>query len=189
MNTRITRTLASAAAAVLVGAVLVASHAGAHVAPRTGTDSDQPDGSGWTPYQQPDIHYSAGQRCEFPVEGKVVLDQEEYRDVSHWPGGQVRTQLWRGALVIRWTNLESGESVRRDQSADAIAEYASDGSLESLTSLRGSFGAGIPEGGHPGKGAYVVGGRWSSVVFEDDGTRTIVLGPRGTLENLCETLG
>ena len=189
MSTRTTRTLASAAAALVAGGVLVASQAGAQGTAPAGSADEHPGGSGWTPYQQPDIHYSAGQRCEFPVEGKVVLDQEEYRDVSHWPGGQVRTQLWRGALVIRWTNLESGESVRRDQSADAIAEYASDGSLESLTSLRGSFGAGIPEGGHPGKGAYVVGGRWSSVVFEDDGTRTIVLGPRGILENLCETLG
>jgi hypothetical protein len=188
MNTRITRTLGSLAAAVVAGGVLVASQAGAQGPSTTKFATDHPGASGWTPYHQSDIHYEAGRRCDFPLEGKVVLDREEYRDVSHWGNGQVRTQEWRGALVIRWTNLDSGESVRRDQSARAFVEYAEDGAMESLTSLRGAFGAGLPEGSHPGKGAYVVDGRWSSVILEDDGTRTIALGPRGTLENLCETL-
>ncbi len=47
----------------------------------------------------------------------------------------------------------------------------------------------MPEGGSPSKGVFIIDGKWSSIVIEDDGTRAITLGPRGTLENLCETLG
>ena len=175
MLSRITRLVALAA---FSGALVVAAPTGANA-----------EGSGWTPYEQPDIDYAAGARCDFAVHGDVVRDKEEFKDVAHWPDGTVRSQLWRGALVIRWTNLDTGESVLRDQSARALAEYRADGSIEQMTSLRGAFGAGLPEGSHPGKGAYVVSGRWSSVVFAEDGTRSIVLGPKGKLENLCETLG
>ena len=168
------------AVTALVGALVVA-------APPAATSAEQ--GGGWTPYRQPDIAYAADERCEFAVRGEVLRDREEYKDVAHWPDGTVRSQLWRGALVIRWSNLDTGASVVRDQSARALADYRADGSLEQLTSLRGAFGAGLPEGSHPGKGAYVVSGRWSSVVQAEDGTRSITLGPRGELENLCETLG
>ncbi len=91
--------------------------------------------------------------------------------------------------MIRWSNVETGESVVRDQSAKAVAEYGSDGALDKMTSMGGAFSAGVPEGGSPSKGVFIIDGKWSSIVIEDDGTRAITLGPRGTLENLCETLG
>ena len=179
MLSRITRLTALAA----LSAALVAA------APSAANAEKEKQGSGWIPYEQPDIDYAAGFRCEFAMHGEVLRDEEEYKDVALWSDGSVRTQLWRGALVIRWTNVDTGESVVRDQSARAVAEYGSDGALDSMTSMRGSFGAGLGEGGDPGKGAYIVSGRWSGIVLEDDGTRAIVLGPNGTLENLCETLG
>jgi hypothetical protein len=181
MLSRITRL---AALAALSGALVVATPAGADAEKKT-----EKQGSGWIPYQQEDVHYDAGFRCEFAVDGTVLRDREEYKDVAHWPNGQVHTQLWRGALVMRWTNAATGESVVRDQSASGIMVYNSDGSFESLTSTGGAFSAGLPEGSPQGKGVYVIDGRWSAVVTDSDGTRAIVLGPRGSMENLCETLG
>ncbi len=109
----------------------------------------RPGHSGWTPYEQPDIDYAAGFRCEFAMHGEVLKDHEEFKDVAFWPDGSVRTQLWRGALVIRWSNVETGESVVRDQSAKAVAEYGSDGALDKMTSMGGAFSAGVPRGRLP----------------------------------------
>ena len=178
MISRITRI---AALAALAGALVVTAPSGAAEA--------NGQGSSWTPYEQPDIDYAAGFRCEFAMHGEVLKDHEEFKDVAFWPDGTVRTQLWRGALVIRWSNVETGESVVRDQSAKAVAEYGSDGALDKMTSMGGAFSAGVPEGGSPSKGVFIIDGKWSSIVIEDDGNRAITLGPRGTLENLCETLG
>ena len=187
MTSRITRL---AAATLLSGALMAAAPLTAGAGTDTEADADaQQRGSGWTPYEQPDIDYAAGFRCEFAMHGEVLKDHEEFKDVAFWPDGTVRTQLWRGALVIRWSNVETGESVVRDQSAKAVAEYGSDGGLDKMTSMGGAFSAGLPEGGSPEKGVFIVDGKWSSIVIEDDGNRAITLGPRGSLENLCDTLG
>ena len=170
-----------------IAAVLAATGALVGAAPSNAVAGEKHNG--WIPYQQEDVHYDAGFRCEFAVDGTVLRDREEYKDVSHWPNGQVQTQLWRGALVMRWTNAATGESVVRDQSASGIMVYNSDGSFESLTSTGGAFSAGLPEGSPQGKGVYIIDGRWSAVVTDSDGTRAIVLGTRGSMENLCETLG
>ncbi len=77
-----------AALADLAGALVVAAPSGAGA---------KGQGSGWTPYEQPDIDYAAGFRCEFAMHGEVLKDHEEFKDVAFWPDGTVRTQLWRGA--------------------------------------------------------------------------------------------
>ena len=118
----------------------------------------------------------------------MVRDQEFFKNVSFYADGTVHTQLFKGPLWIRWTNTETGESVLRDQSGRAILEYAPDGSLRTLTAQTGHFSARMPAGSSPSMGVYYVGGKWSSLDLNADGTRTIVLGPDGTAENLCDTL-
>ena len=145
------------------------------------------DGDGWIPYHQEDIAYAAGEACDFPVTSTVLEDREVYRE-TYWPDGSVRTQTFRGTLVILWTNTATGESVVRDQSGKATFEYADDGTLLSLTAQNGHFSARLPAGSTPGQGLFYVGGRDTSVTFNADGTRTLTLGPHGTSEDLCETL-
>ncbi|MGI8644835.1 MAG: hypothetical protein ACR2JD_00695, partial [Nocardioides sp.] len=144
---------------------------------------------GWKPYRTEDVKYKPGERCDFALKAHVLRDREEYRDVALWDNGNVRTQEFRGALIMQWKNLETGVAVRRNQSGRAFFEYHRNGDLEELAAMTGHFSAGLPEGSTPGRGAYYVGGRWSSVVFAKDDTRTIMLGPDGTIENLCDTLG
>lgn len=180
----IPRPAAAAAVSLLALAGVVAATPG-------GASADAADEgrSHWIPYEQADIAYDAGERCAFAVTGTVRQDEEEYRNVGFWSDGTVRTQVFRGALIIRWRNEEAGTSVRRDQSGRAFVEYRRDGEFRSLTALSGHFSAQMPAGSEPGKGIYYIGGRWSTVEDRPDGTRTLVLGPRGTVENLCQTLG
>ncbi len=143
--------------------------------------------SGWMPYHQEDIAYAAGDPCDFAVTGTVLKDREEYRE-TYYPDGAVKTQTFRGALVIEWTNTETGESVVRDQSGKGVFAYAQDGSPQSLTAQTGHFSARLPEGSSPERGLFYLGGKDTSVAFNADGTRTVTLGPKGTAENLCDTL-
>ncbi len=59
MLSRITRLVALAA----LSAALVAA------APSAANAEKEKQGSGWIPYEQPDIDYAAGFRCEFAMHG------------------------------------------------------------------------------------------------------------------------
>ncbi len=155
--------------------------AGVRPADRSGGDDR------WVPYHQDDIAYAAGERCSFAVKGTVTRDREEYRNVAFWPDGAVHLQLFRGPLVIRWTNRQTHESVTRNQSGRALVQYDRDGALRRLIARSGHFGAGMPAGSRPGKGVYYIGGRWSTLVLGQD-HNVLTLGPGGSAENLCATL-
>ncbi len=138
-------------------------------------------GSPWTPYRTAEVVVAADRStCGFDVRITPLRDGEEYRTTSTWPDGTPRTQLFRGTLVERYTNLTSGESVVRDLSATAVFAYRADGTPESLTSVHGAFGTTMPPGSTPDTGLYVLGGHGTSVTFEPDGSRTFTLGHHGT---------
>ncbi len=173
--------LAPAAALALVGAGAAASPAAAH-----GHDHHSP----WTSYRTAEVVVpSERSTCGFDVRITPVEDAEEYRTTSTWPDGSPRTQLFRGTLVERYTNLTSGESVVRDLSATAVFAYREDGTPESLTSVHGAFGTTMPPGSTPDTGLYVLGGHGTEVTFEPDGTRTFSLGHHASAEDVCDTLG
>ena len=142
----------------------------------------------WVRYHQADVRYSPGDVCAFAVHEHVLRDREFYKTVSRYENGNPRTQLFRGPLVMRITNVRNGVSLRRDLSGRAIEILARNGDFESLTVQSGHFGAGLPKGSQPGRGLYYVGGRWSSVSINDNGSRSLVLGPHGTAQNLCPLL-
>lgn len=152
------------------------------------TSSAKPPDYAWHPYRTEDIHYPAGERCSFAVTGTVVKDREQYRNVNFWPNGKPRTQEFRGPLTIRWKHVGTRRSVLRDQAGHAYASYDRAGDLVSLTALSGHFGAGLPKGSTPFTGIGYLGGRWTSITINDNGTVTVSLGPHGTIENLCRTL-
>ena len=145
--------------------------------------------SGWIPYQQEDMHYDAGFRCEFAVDGdrparprgvqgRVALAQRPGADPAVARGAgdaldQRRHRRVGGARPVgqRDHGLQLGRVVREPDLDGRRVQ------------------CGLPEGSPQGKGLYVIDGRWSAVVSDSDGTRAIVLGPRGSMENLCETLG
>jgi hypothetical protein len=173
-QTRLVQALAAGAAATALAATPAVAGPGG-------------DGDGWTVFHQENIAYAAGDPCDFPVTGTVLEDREVYRE-TYWPDGSVRTQTFRGTLVIEWTNTETGESVVRDQSGMGVFAYADDGTPLSLTAQNGHFSGRLPEGSTPGEGLFYVGGKDTSVSFNPDGTRTLTLGDHGTAEDLCQTL-
>lgn len=143
----------------------------------------------WTTYRESEFVVSAARStCGFDVRITPLQDDEEYRTSSTWPDGSPRTQVFRGTLVERYTNLSTGASVVRDLSATAVFAFREDGSPESLTSVHGAFGATMTAGSTPGSGLYVFDGHGTSVAFNTDGTRTATLGPKGSAENVCDAL-
>jgi hypothetical protein len=70
--------------------------------------------SGWEPLRTPDFTLPAGESFVFPLEGDVVYDHELTRVVATFPDGSPRIQEFQGALGVRFTNLATGESVRRE---------------------------------------------------------------------------
>jgi hypothetical protein len=148
------------------------------------------EGSPWTPYEQQDFVVSAERStCDFDVAVEVVEDGELYSTLSTYDDGSPRTQLWRGPLVMSYTNLDNGTSVVRDLSATATIDYRADGSLASITSVEGAFGATMPAGSTPETGMFVFSGHGTTVTFNEDGTRSYTLGETGTAENVCEAIG
>jgi hypothetical protein len=142
----------------------------------------------WIRYHQPEVTIAAGTGCDFEVLQEVLADGEYYRDVATYDDGTPRVQQWKGPLVMRWSNTETGDSAVVDLTGRAVITYRPDGSDESITIVNGHFGARMPAGSNVPRGVYRVGGKDSSVRFNDDGTRTLTLGRHGTAENLCDEL-
>lgn len=142
----------------------------------------------WIPFESEDVTYPAGEFCEFEVFGEVLRDEEFFRNISTYADGTPRTQLWRGPLIMRFTNMETGASVDRNASGRSFFEYGPGEAFQSITIQTGHFVGRTRAGSDPAQGIFYVSGRWSSLVRHDDGSSTIFLGPNGTAENLCETL-
>jgi hypothetical protein len=141
----------------------------------------------WQPFRATDFTAPAGRYCDFDLQVTAVQDEEEVRVDARYPDGAIRLNEYRGALVSRFTNLATGESVVRDLSGRGFEERYPDGTtLRSLTGI-GPFGFGFRDGdGYP-KGYYRLAGL-HSVVLTEDGGRTMAV-DAGPAENMCETLG
>jgi hypothetical protein len=172
-------------ATALVGVLVAGSASSASTSEGSGPSKSHPP---WIPYQQADLTYPAGTYCEFEVFSEVLHDREYYKNVSTHADGTPRTQLWKGPLILRITNTETGASVDRNASGRAIMQYGPGESFESLTIQSGHFLGGARAGSEPAQGIYYMSGRWSSMSRNDDGSSTFFLGPRGSAENLCDTL-
>jgi hypothetical protein len=139
--------------------------------------------SGWVPFQTPSFTVPAGVACSFELHGEVVYDHEFTRVLETFPDGSPRVQEFQGALGVVFTNVETGESARRDGSGTLRATRDGDGGTEFV--FQGNGIAGILAGS-PAPGVYVVSGH-NVLVAHPDGSREFTV-VRGTLENMCQTL-
>ncbi len=97
-------------------------------------------------------------------------------------------QLFRGALIIQYTNVKNGTKVIRDQSGVAKEKFNRDGSFASIEVISGYFGATLSPGSSLDAGVYYLGGQGTALFEHADGTETVKLGPDGTAQNLCPIL-
>ncbi|MFY9915016.1 MAG: hypothetical protein WAK18_10140 [Nocardioidaceae bacterium] len=168
-------------------AALALSAAALAVAPTTTASADSYD-SPWIRYHQPDVDVAAGHACSFAVHEHVLRDKEYYKVLATYADGTDQAELWKGPLVMRYTNVDTGASKVVNISGRARITYYRDGSFASITILTGHFGATMPPGNEMAAGLYRVGGKDSAMTIEPDGKRYLVLGPHGSTEDLCAAL-
>src|SRR5690606_8762651 len=85
-------------------------------------------GPGWEPAPSAPWDVAAGARCDFPVHGEPVVDEVVQRVLSTYPDGSPRRIAYKGDLVVRVTNTETGAHHDADASGPAPVELRRDGS-------------------------------------------------------------
>jgi hypothetical protein len=175
------RKLATLAAA----ASLVAGGVGLSIAAPAAADQDS---SPWIRFHQADFTVAAGSGCSFQVDAHVVNDKEEFQNVDFYDDGTVKTQIFKGLLVIAFTNHDTGTSLTRNVNGRAFIDYTAAGEFERIRTLTGHFTTAVAPGNELPAGVYYVGGQGTSMTINDDGTKTFVFGPNGSAENLCPEL-
>src|SRR5690606_15721238 len=82
----------------------------------------------WEPAPSAPWDVAAGVRCDFPVHGEPVVDEVVQRVLSTHGDGSPKLVAYKGDLVMRVTNTETGAHYDADASGSALVEYRSDGS-------------------------------------------------------------
>ncbi|RKN37525.1 hypothetical protein [Streptomyces hoynatensis] len=164
-----------ALAALLSGAVPAAASGGG-----AGGGAD-----GWEPAPTPPYDYAAGVRCDFPIHTEAVVDEVVQRVLDTYPDGSPREVVYKGPLIVRVTNTDTGAWYDADASGTALVDYRSDGSQ--FWSVIGPVLVGFGENaGNVPRGEYLVDGVYT-LEFAADGYRTLHLLHGGT-EDICAHL-
>lgn len=137
--------------------------------------------SPWQPFRAAPFDLPAGSRCSFELKGEPLFDRERIRTISP------TRQKVKGPLIVRYTNVATGGSVVRNLTGTALIDTFADGSSR-FTLLHGHLAVGLAATDPGGPAFLVLSGRRFVVDFAADGTRTVTPG-RGTIEDVCETLG
>ena len=145
-----------------------------------------PAASPWMPFRASDFDLPAGTRCAFPLSGRVVADDERIRTLATFADGSPQRQRVKGPLVVRYINEDSGASVVRDLTGDALIDFGADGS-ETITLRHGHLAVGLGAGDPGGPAFLVLSGHGFAVTFAPDGRRTVTPG-RSDVEDICQTL-
>ncbi|MFI9169338.1 hypothetical protein [Streptomyces lincolnensis] len=139
-------------------------------------------GTGWEPAPATPWDVPAGARCDFPVHGEPVVDEVVRRVLSVGPDGSPRRVVYKGDLVVRVTNTDSGASHDADASGTAVVDYRADGSQ--TWRVRGPVLVGVAEnGGNLPRGLYLVDGVYT-LHIGSTGYKTVTMA-HGTLDELC----
>ncbi|MGW1297989.1 hypothetical protein [Streptomyces sp. NPDC002533] len=165
--------LGTACATVLV---LGLATAPATAAPPT-TPTSQ--GSGWEPAPSAPWDVPAGERCAFAVHGEPIVDEVVSRELPPPAEGVTRT-AYKGDLVIRVTNKETGAHYDADVSGTALVDAYASGAQ--FWRVLGPVLVGVGEGNLP-RGLYVVDGAYT-IDISPTGTKTVA-GPAVRTDSLC----
>jgi hypothetical protein len=139
---------------------------------------------GWQRAPQQSFTVPAGQLCSFTLQADTVKDQVITKVLATWPGGSPRYQVYTGAYYARFTNVETGASVTRNMSGDALVQWGQDGSANWY--YAGPVGVAFFPGGPLPEGMYVIDGVFV-IDYAADGSVKMPV-HEGTEENICNTL-
>ncbi|GHE64398.1 hypothetical protein [Streptomyces capitiformicae] len=139
-------------------------------------------GTGWEPAPSAPWDIDAGLRCDFPVHGEPVIDEVMQRVLDTYPDGTVKRVAYKGDLVVRVTNTDTGAFYDADARGSAIVEHRTDGSQ--FWAVHGPVLVGIGEGkGNLPRGLYIIDGVYAMDI-SSVGYKAVNL-VHGTTDDLC----
>jgi hypothetical protein len=119
--------------------------------------SAAPADTGWEPAPSAPWDVGAGLRCDFPVHGEPVIDEVMKHVLDTYPDGATKRVAYKGDLVVRVTNTETGAFYDADASGSALVEHRTDGSQ--FWAVHGPVLVGIGEDkGNLPRGLYIIDG-------------------------------
>ncbi|MGP4045016.1 hypothetical protein [Streptomyces sp. 2A115] len=189
----------SALAAVLLGAVPASSASASASADRdtaaAGTASANAgaaanavadEGKGWEPAPSTPWDVPSGSRCDFPVHGEPIIDKVVRRVLDTNSDGSAKRVAYKGDLVVRITNTDTGAYYDADASGRAIVDHRTDGSQ--FWSVHGPVLVGFGEnGGALTRGLYIIDGVYA-LDISATGFKTLTMA-HATSEDLCARIG
>jgi hypothetical protein len=116
----------------------------------------------------------------------VLVDKERIRTTQTAPDGAPSQQQVVGRLVVRYINMDTGASVVRNLTGNALIDTRADGS-STFTLQGGHLAVGLAATDPGGPAFLVLQGHGFWVDFAADGRRSLHVGT-GRIENLCQTL-
>jgi hypothetical protein len=140
---------------------------------------------GWTRSPQPAFTTNDGDLCPFALGGEPLTDEVMVKTLATFPDGSPREQIYKGKLVFRFTNLDSGASVVRDLSGDGLDVNGKDGSQ--IWTYIGPEAVAFFAGDNVPAGLYVLNG-FHVIYYSADGSTRRLTPTDGPMENLCDTL-
>ncbi|MFI6120633.1 hypothetical protein ACIBCU_12360 [Streptomyces sp. NPDC051064] len=160
-------------AATTLGAVVLGT------SPASGAD-------GWEPAPTPPYDLPAGARCDVPVHTEPVVDEVVQRVLDRRPDGSPSRVAYRGDLVVRVTNTDTGAFYDADVSGSAIVDHHADGSQKWY--VVGPVLAGVGENaGNLARGLYVLDGVYTMDISAT-GYKSVRL-VHGSADDVCARIG
>jgi hypothetical protein len=136
----------------------------------------------WVPAPSAPWDKPTGLRCDFPVHGEPVVDKVMQRVLDTYPDGTAKRIAYKGDLVVRLTNTDTGASYDADASGTAIVDYRTDGSQ--LWYVLGPVLIGFGENnGTLARGFYTIDGAYT-LEFSPTGYKTLTM-LHGSTDELC----
>ncbi|WP_418958770.1 hypothetical protein [Streptomyces tritici] len=140
----------------------------------------------WVPAPTPSYSFPAGTRCDFPVRTEPVVDEVVRRTIRSYEDDSPMLVAYKGALVVRVTNAETGAYVDADAGGRALIDFRPDDSQ--YWRVSGPILAGFGENtGTLPRGLYTLDGAYT-LEISPTGHKTLTMA-HGTTENLCERIG
>ncbi|MFI1585923.1 hypothetical protein [Embleya sp. NPDC020630] len=168
--------------AALLGSAATAPASAADPTP-TAAESTTEAPSAWEPAPPtPPFDYPAGARCDFPVHAEAILDEVVQRVLETHPDGTPKRVAYKGPLVMRVTNTDTGTHFDADAGGSAVVDYRLDGSQRwlALGPVLTTFRA---NGGNMPRGVYTIDGVYILDITADR-TKTLTMLHGGT-DDIC----
>lgn len=141
-----------------------------------------PQGSGWEPAPSAPWDVAAGERCAFAIHGEPIVDEVVRRELPP-PAEGVTRSAYKGDLVVRVTNKETGAHYDADVSGSALVDVYASGAQ--YWRVVGPVLVGVGDG-NLARGMYVVDGVYT-IGISPTGAKTVA-GPVVATDSICDRI-